>query len=785
MQRGGQTGGPPASRSLARNGDVLPVTMIGETISHYRILRQLGRGGMGVVFEAQDLTLGRKVAIKFLAETTERNHDAVKRLQREARTLSALNHPNICTVYELGEHRMAPYLVQELLIGKTFQDLIDQPRLPPELVLELAIQIADGLRAAHAIGLVHRDIKPANLFLTEDNRAKILDFGLARQNPLMLTGEGLTIDSDAGQITQDGRVLGTLDYLSPEQVRGEAPTASSDIFAFGIVLYELLHGEHPFKKKSPLATASAILTDQVENGSISREMTMSVLRPVLTRMLVKNPNERYPDGGALLAELNSVRSQAHQQIGRSPQPTTARDSTPSIAVLPFANMSADPENEYFSDGLAEELIGALAKVDGLRVAARTSAFRFRGKDIDIRDVGRHLGVRTVLEGSVRKAGTQLRVSVKLLNADDGYHIWSERYDRELKDVFAIQEEIANAVVSQLRVKLGLDRPIKPVAANVEAYNLYLKGRYFWNRRRPVDLRSAIECFEQALKLDASFAPLWSGLADCYVMEGVQGTQGPKEVFPLARKASERALAINPGMAEAFTSLACVHAVYDWKWNLAEDHFRKALDLNPKYGTAHHWYATHLLLPQSRFKEARAHTELARQNDPLSLPILVTDGLISYFERDYARAVNEYRHALEMDFSFGLAHYFLAEVYEQQGNYDAAIESLSRALELSPDSSEVRASMARALAASGQTTRAADMLNGLMEAARKQYVSPVLMAQILLGMNQPDRAIEELQRALEMHATDLVWLGVRPIFDLVRRDPRVEAITAAMNLPRDF
>jgi eukaryotic-like serine/threonine-protein kinase len=760
--------------------------MIGETISHYRILRQLGHGGMGVVFEAQDLTLGRKVAIKFLAETGDRHDDAVRRLQREARTLSALNHPNICTVYEMGEYRMRPYLVEELLVGSTFQELINQHQTEPELVLDLAIQVADGLRAAHSIGLVHRDIKPANLFLTKDNRAKILDFGLARQNPLTQTGEGLTLDSDMEQVTQVGRVIGTLDYMSPEQVRGEPPTASSDVFSFGIVLYELLHGGHPFKKNSPLATASAILTDQIASSGITREMMMSGLRPVLERMLAKDLNQRYPDGAALLADLKRVQSKTQEQID-SPSIAPRRDAAHSIAVLPFVNISADPENEYFSDGLAEELIGALAKMDGLRVAARTSAFRFRGKDIDIREVGRQLGVRTVLEGSVRKAGTHLRVSVQLLNAEDGYHIWSERFDRRLEDVFAIQEEIAGAVVSQLRAKLGLggmekNGAIEPASADLEAYNLYLKGRYFWNRRRPAELRKAIECFAQALELDPNFARSWAGLADCYVVEGVQGTRSPREVFPLAREAADKALAIDPNMAEAFTSLGCVEAVYEWKWAKAEEHFRKALALNPKYGTAHHWYATHLLIPLGRFDDARAQVVLAQQNDPLSLPIGVTAGLISYFERDFACAADEYQRALEMDASFSLAHYFLAEVNEEQGKYDEAVESLKRALELSPDSFEVKAGMARTLAASGQSARAGEMLNALTHKAGTQYVSPVLIAQVLLGMNQPEHAIEELQHALEARATDLVWLKVRPIFDVVRHDPRVEEICAVVNLP---
>ena len=743
---------------------------------------------MGVVYEAQDNSLGRKVAIKFLPEISDGVSDAIKRLQREARTLSALNHPNICTVYELGEYEGRPYLVQELLVGSTFQDLIESRKLGPQSILELAIQIAEGLKAAHAKGLVHRDIKPANLFLTEEGRAKILDFGLARQNrgATVPTGQDLTIDSDPDRVTQPGRIVGTLNYMSPEQVRGEPATPSSDIFCFGIVLYELLNGTHPFKKNSSLATASAILTETLDSSAMSREIAVTGLHTVLARMLAKNPNDRFSDGAALLAELKRIhaRTPAQNSEDTGAHSMKGQDGKPSIAVLPFVNMSADPENEYFSDGLAEELIGALAKVEELHVAARTSAFRFRGKEIDIREVAKQLGVRTVLEGSVRKSGNQVRVNAQLLNAEDGYHVWSERYDRDMRDVFAIQEEIAAAIVGQLRVKLGVSSTaalVKPSTTDMEAYNLYLKGRYFWNRRGPADIRKAVECFQQALPRDAKFASLWAGLADCYVVQGIQGTHSPKDVFPLAREAAGKALAIEPEMAEAFTSLGCVEAVFEWNWTAAEERFRKAVVLNSKYGTAHHWYATHLLIPLGRFAEARAQLELARANDPLSLPIGVTAGLIAYFRRDFQRAIDEYERVLEMDANFGLAHYFLGQVYEQQGVYDEAVRSLLRAREFSPGSSEVEAALGRALAVSGERGLAEEILGELRKKAENEYVSPVLIAQVLLGLQQREEAIAEVQRAREIHATDLIWLKVRPAFDEVRSDPRVREIGAAMGL----
>jgi serine/threonine-protein kinase len=777
--------------NLAVDGKVPPTQRLSEgelLAGRFRIVRFIANGGMGVVYKAEDTRLHRFVALKFLPAEA-RDPRSLVRFQREAQTASSLNHPNICTIYDIGAHEGRAFIAMELLEGATLKHRMAERPLDSEVLLDVAIDIASGLDAAHTAGIIHRDIKPSNIFITNSGYGKILDFGLAKVAPKSCSSPEATRSTQTGSLDEEhltipGAVLGTVAYMSPEQVRGEPSTARSDIFSFGIVLYEMLHGTHPFQKSSSLATASAILIDQIQSSAMSRKMALTGLELVLARMLAKDPRDRYADGGALLAELKRIQSKTPEEGVAGTATMVQKSGKPSIAVLPFVNMSADAENEYFSDGLADELIGALARVDGLQVAARTSAFRFRGKEVDIRDVGKQLGVRTVLEGSVRKSGNQLRVSVQLLSVEDGYHIWSERYDRSLKDMFAIQEEIAGAVVGQLRLKLGLagtSSPVRPAAGDLEAYNLYLKGRYFWNRRRPADIRKALKCFQRGLQLDPKFAVLWAGLADCYVVEGVQGTRSPDEVFPLAREAAGRALAIDPEMAEAFTSLGCVQAVYEWNWVAAEKQFLKALALNPNYSTAHHWYATHLLIPVGRFAEARKQVELALQNDPLSLPIGTTAGLIAYFERDFQRAIGEYERALELDATFGLAHYFLAEVYEQEGAYEKALQSLTRALEISPESSEMEAALARTLAASGQAMRAEEMLGKLRKKAELQYISPVLMAQVLLGLERRERAIEELQRARDTRATDLIWLKVRPVFDTVRGDARVKEIGAAMGL----
>jgi serine/threonine-protein kinase len=459
-------------------------------------------------------------------------------------------------------------------------------------------------------------------------------------------------------------------------------------------------------------------------------------------------------------------------------------AAPSIAVLPFVNLSADPENDYFCDGLAEELIGVLTRIEGLRVAAWNSAFRFQGKDVDIREAGQRLGVNAVLEGSLRKSANRIRVNAKLLRVIDGQTMWSDRYDSELADVFAIQEQIAEAIAQQLVARLGVGgkRPLpRQPTRNLEAWNLYLKGRHLWNRRGPADIQKALEYFQQAIAKDETYAAAHAGVADCYMISGIQGTRSSSEVFPLARLAANRALTEQANMAEALATLGCIEAAYDWNWPSAEQRFTRAIEADPAYGTAHHWYASNLLAPLGRFAEARQQVELACANDPLSPAIQIMAGLIAHYERKPQLAIREYQKVLETEPNFALAHCFLGQAYEQAGKFADAVRCQARAFELSPGSSEMEAALARAHAVAGERDTAEAMLKTLHERAAGRYISPVLLAQILLGLGREEDAIAELERALGVRATDLMWLKVRPVFDPIRSDARVQRIAAEIGL----
>jgi eukaryotic-like serine/threonine-protein kinase len=599
----------------------------GSRLGPYEILAPLGAGGMGDVYRARDPRLGRDVAIKVIAggvsgdpatapdrareaTTSAVDDDRVRRFEQEARAVAALSHPNVLGIFDIGVGDV-PFLVTELLEGHTLREILERGPLRPQPTMDLALQLVAGLTAAHARGIVHRDLKPENIFVTSDGRVKILDFGLARHVGSALdTGESTTRARDP--LTVSGTVLGTIGYMAPEQVRGLEADHRADVFACGAVLFEMLTGQRAFRRQSPADTMSAILNDP-PSSLVFGPGTPPALARVVRRCLEKDVNDRFQsarDLGFAIESASDIRSSAIEAEVRRKQT--------SIAVLPFANMTADADNQYFSDGLSEELINALTRLAGLRVASRTSSFRFRGGSADIRQIGRDLGVATILEGSVRRAGTRLRITAQLTSVADGYHIWSERYDREMADVFDIQDEIVEAIVNALAPALVAEAKVavRRSTENLAAYELYLKGRHFWNQRSPAVVGTAIGCFEEAIALDSRYAPAYAGLADCYSILRVYGWTPLEHSQPRAQEAVTKALTLDPELPEAHLSKALYVFHFERHWRSARQHFVDALTLNPRMATFEAYFGL-FLATAYEYAEARQRIDRALDLDPHS------------------------------------------------------------------------------------------------------------------------------------------------------------------------
>ena len=736
----------------------------GTMVSHYRIIEKIGSGGMGEVYLAEDTKLNRKVALKFLPPHLCQDEECRQRFKREAQAAAKLNHPNIVTIHEVSDYQGRPFIAMELVEGLSLRDLAKGKELSIDRIIELAIQVCDGLGAAHGKKVVHRDIKPSNIVIDAYGRPKILDFGLAATQG----GEHLT---------KTGSTLGTVRYMSPEQVQGKEIDQRSDLFSLGVVLYELIAGRTPFERDNEAATLKAITQDNPEPLARYKSDIPDELQRTVSKLLEKDSAYRYQTAAGVISDLRRLKKESISG------PSTVQPK-PSIAVLPFTNLSADPEQEYFCDGMAEEIINALTHVEGLRVVARTSCFAFKDRHEDIRQIGRKLNVDNVLEGSVRKAGNRVRITGQLIKISDGYHLWSDRYDRELSDIFEVQDEISIAIVEKLKVKLlggEHEQIVKRSTDNLDAYNLYLKGRYHWNKRTEQGMRKGLEYFQQAAEEDPAYVLPYTGIADCYNLLGWYGYVAPKEAFPKAKVAAEKARDMDATLAEVHTSLAAVREFYDWDWSAAEKGYRRAIELNSSYLPARHRYSEFLCY-LGRHEEAFREIECALNLDPLSLlynTILVE---VCYFARQYDQAIEAALRTVEMDPNFLPTHWLVAFAYAQKQMYKDAMTETQKAADLSGEGNPLIVTQLGILySLSGRNDEAREVLDELSELSERRFVSPFYTALIHLGLGEKNSALKWLEKAYDEHDHALETLKVEPMLDSLRSHPRFGVLLKRMEL----
>jgi len=731
--------------------------MVGLMLNHYRIERALGRGAMGEVYAAEDTKLHRRVALKVLPAAVSADPERRQRFEREAQAVAALNHPNIVTVYSVEQDGDVHFLTMELVEGQTLAELIPQAGAPLARLLQMAIPLADAISVAHQRGIVHRDLKPLNVMVTPEGRVKVLDFGLAKVNEAVVVDAGAT-SLPTRELTEDGRILGTVAYMSPEQAEGRAVDHRSDIFSLGVMLYELATGERPFKGDTNVSLLSSILRDTPPSLTELRPAMPRQLGRIVRRCLAKDPARRYQTALDVRNELEELKEAldsgefaAAGVAGRPAPHHSGPGAVPirSVAVLPLANLSPDPENEYFADGITEEIINALAQLEDLRVAARTSSFAFKGLSADLADVGEKLKVATVVEGSVRKEGHRLRITAQLVNVADGYHLWSERYDRELDDVFAVQDEIASAIAKRLEVTLAgvIDKPlVKAPTKNLEAYQLYLKGRQLWNKRG-AGLRAGLELFEQALQLDREYAPAHAGVADAYTLLAFYSFMRPADAMPRAKTAAQRAVALAPGLAEAHAALGFISLTYDRNWEAATRELRRALDLNPSLVAARIWRSVYLWGIERRFDEAIAEARRATDLDPLAPHPLVQLGMNLLVARRHDEAIRALRRAAELDATGFLAHYYLGVAYRYRNMLAEAIAALETAAARSGRHPWPVGALCVAYAAAGKSTDAQALHDEVVARSRREYVQPSAFVFAYAQLGRIDEAFEYLERAV--------------------------------------
>ncbi len=838
----------------------------GTKIGRYEIQSELGSGGMGVVYLALDTRLNRKIALKLLPADLTDNKDRLHRFEQEARAASALNHPNILTIHEIGTDNGTHFIATEFVEGETLRALImmDAPMRPAQ-ALDLTIQAAAALSAAHAAGIVHRDVKPENVMLRDDGYVKVLDFGLAKlvETEKDASAADPNAPTQRVYLTNPGVVMGTAKYMSPEQASGKPVDARTDIWSLGVILYEMLTGKHPFDGEVQTQVIARVLEREPEPLTVRAPGSPPELQRIVSKMLTKERAARYQNVKELLEDLKALKQDLEfdARLGRTGSSSGAMaaaasapsgektvsaqvQSTPSqgteatsggvsraastgstparrfkpnrlvlvlgllvvaglalglwlywrarlsagaaidsVAVLPFVNQNGDPDMEYLSDGLTESTINSLAQLPNMRVIARSSVFRYKGREIDPAQVARELGVRAVFTGRITERGDHLVISVELVDAHLDKQLWGETYDRKVSDLLVVQREIAREISANLRTRLTPPEEslvTKHYTESAEAYQLYLKGRFYWNKRTGEAFRRAIEYFNQAIEQDPSYALAYAGLADTYALLSRYSAGTPEESYPKAKAAAKRALAIDETLAEAHTSLAGVLLDYDWNLAESDKEYRRAIELNPNYATARHWYANGPLLVTERYDEAIAEMKRAVELDPLSLIINSDLGSVYVDARQYDKAVEQLRKTLDMDENFYPAHYWLGVAYVMQGSHDEAIAEYQKARALNDDPL-VLGMLGHAYAVSGRREEALRSLDELNNLAQRRYVSAYSFALVYAGLNDKEQAFRWLEKSFRDRSSEIAYFKVDPLLDNLRSDPRFADLVRRVGL----